>query len=344
MNHHLSDLILNHLLDGVLILDKEGTILYANKAAETLFSQPADELTGQHFGFPVAPNEVQQIELVRNGELLTVQTLASALPWNGQDACLLSIRDITDLVKVSQELEQQKQQLESANDELEQYASLASHDLKEPLRKIMLYTDMLLRKLPSSSQTDIHDQLAKIHNAAIRMRMLMNGIAEFAKTSKMADAFVTVNLNEVVENVLSDLEILIAETNATIRVEPLAAIEAVGVQMHQLFLNIISNALKYSKKEVAPVITVEQVEKEDYVEISITDNGIGFDSAYAEKVFQPFQRLRNGNKEGSGIGLTICKKIVEAHGGTISVKSKPGEGSRFHVRLAKTPQTVRSRA
>lgn len=336
MDHHLSDLIMNHLLDGVLIVDKEGTILYANKAVEKLFGQPAEKLTGQSFGFPVAPYEVQQIELFRNGELLTVQLLASVLPWKGQEACLLSMRDITDLVKVSQELEEQKLQLEESNSELEQYASLASHDLKEPLRKITLYADMLMQKLGTSSQPAIYQGLEKIHNASVRMRMLMNGIAEFALINKGSEEFTTVDLNAVVNDVLSDLEIMIAEVKATIQVEKLPTIQAVKIQMHQLFLNIVSNAIKYAKQGVAPLICVKHSEDETFVEISITDNGIGFDSVYAEKVFLPFQRLKSANKEGSGIGLTICKKIVEAHGGKIAVKSQPGQGTQFIFSLAKT--------
>ncbi|HET7897036.1 MAG TPA: ATP-binding protein [Flavisolibacter sp.] len=333
MNHHLPELILNHLLDGVLIVDKEGTILYANKTAEKLFSQPAEKLAGQSFGFPVAPGEVQQVELVKNGELATVQMLASALPWNGQDACLLSIRDITDLLKVSQELEQQKQQLESANSELEQYASLASHDLKEPLRKIMLYSEMLLEKLDTSPKTDIHKHLTKILDAAVRMRTLMNGIAEFAKTNNGSNDFTTVNLNEVVADVLTDLEMMMVEKQAKVTVGKLPTIQAVKVQMHQLFLNIISNAIKYAKPDTPPQIQIEQTQNNDGAEITITDNGIGFDSTHAEKVFQPFQRLRNVNDGGSGMGLAICKKIVEAHGGTIAVKSKAGDGSSFVFRL-----------
>lgn len=327
---------MNHLLDGVLIVDKEGTILYANKAAEKLFGQPAEKLTGQSFGFPVAPYEVQQIELFRNGELLIVQLLASVLPWKGQEASLLSIRDITDLVKVSQELEEQKQQLEENNSELEQYASLASHDLKEPLRKITLYSDMLMKNLETSSQPAIYQGLEKIHKASVRMRMLMNGIAEFALINKGSEEFTTVDLNGVVSDVLSDLEIMIAEMKAVIRVAPLPTIQAVKIQMHQLFLNILSNAIKYAKPGVAPFICMKQSETETFVEISISDNGIGFDSAYAEKVFLPFQRLKSGNKEGTGIGLTICKKIVEAHGGKIAVKSQPGQGTQFIFTLAKT--------
>lgn len=336
MNHHLSDLILDYLLDGVLIVNKEGQILYVNNAAEKLLGQPAEKLTGQSFGFPVAPNEVQQIELVRNGELLIVQLLASAIPWKGQDACVLSIRDITALVKASQELELQKQKLESTNDDLEQYASLASHDLKEPLRKITLYSEMLLHKLDTTSKENTQDLLNKIHDAAVRMRMLMNGIAEFAKTSKESFEFTAVDLNEVVKDVLCDLEIMIAETRAIIRVEELPTIRAVRIQMHQLFLNIISNAMKYAKQGVAPRITVKQLESNESVEICITDNGIGFDSAYAEKVFLPFHRLKDVAKEGSGIGLTICKKIVETHGGKIAVSSEPGQGSRFTFSLAKS--------
>ncbi|HJW17921.1 MAG TPA: ATP-binding protein [Flavisolibacter sp.] len=335
MNQELSDLILNHFLDSVLVVNEKGMILYANKAAEKLFSQPNEKITGQQFDLQVIPYEVQQLEYICNGEVLILQTLASVVSWNSQTAFLLSIRDVTGFGKATKELEKQKQQLETANNELEQYASLASHDLKEPLRKITIYADKLLKKAGTLTNAELQDQLEKIHNASIRMSMLMNGIAEFAKIKKGSDHFTSVDLNEVVNEVLSDLEIMIAETNTTLQVDELPTIQAYKIHMHQLFLNLISNAIKYSKKDIPPFISIKQSESKQRVEISITDNGIGFDSIYAEKVFLPFQRLNNGSSEGSGIGLTICKKIVEAHGGKIAVKSQPGTGTEFTLSLVK---------
>lgn len=336
MNHQLSEMILDSILDGVLIVDNEGKIIYANKAAEALFSQSALQLTGEYFGYPVSPFDVQEIELLRKGQILTVQMLASQIQWNGQNACLLSIRDITELKKATKKLEQQKEELQNLNEELEQYASLASHDLKEPVRKIILFTDRLLKYKSFGAVDEIKSDLFKIFGSAMRMKSLIGGIAEFAKSKNCTDSFQKVDLNEVLLDVLSDLEILIAEKNANIHFEDLPTIDAVKIQMHQLFLNIISNSIKYAKENVDPVIRIETEDLGDYVQIKIKDNGVGFDNQLAEKIFQPFQRLKAVNTDGSGIGLTICRKIVQVHRGEISVKSKPGNGAQFIFTLSRS--------
>jgi two-component system, LuxR family, sensor kinase FixL len=336
MHQPLAEIILNSILDGVLIVDKDGRIIYANKAAEGLFSQTAGQLTGEYFGFPVSPFDVQEIELFRNRQVLTVQMLATKIQWAEKNACLLSIRDITELKKATRELEQQKLHLEELNEELEQYASLASHDLKEPVRKIMLYSERLLNNLERQSVETTKAELSKILGSAVRMKALISGIADFARAGNKTIQYERVNLNEVLKDVLTDLELTIAEKQAKITHEDLPTIDAIKIQMHQLFLNIISNALKYSKDHESPVIRIEKEETPDHVRIRISDNGVGFENSLAEKVFQPFQRLKSANTEGSGIGLTICKKIVQAHGGKISVESVPGDGSQFIFTLARS--------
>lgn len=143
MNQHLSDVILENLLDGVLIIDTGGKIIYANQAAEKLFGKPPVELIGEHFGYPVA-HKVQEIQLISNRQIFIVEMLSAIIQWQGIEACLLSFHNITELKKVSKELERQKHRLQNSNLELKQYASMDSHDLKEPLRKIMRYTQKLL--------------------------------------------------------------------------------------------------------------------------------------------------------------------------------------------------------
>lgn len=329
MHSNPSDIILNNLLDGVLIVNKEGKIIYSNRAASKLFNRTAQDLVGQNFGFPVSPFEVQEIEIIRFNKVLTVQMLATAIKWDGEEACLLSLRDITELKDFTRQLELRKINLEKSNEELEHYASLASHDLKEPVRKILFYTDYLLNGDNLQSVDDIKKNLGKINDAAERMRSLLFGIAEYSRYSGGRMQFEVVDLNEVVKEVLKDLDVLIAEKNAKIHVEDLPTLEAIRIQMHQLFLNIISNAIKYSKKEVDPEIKVTHTDLDSILEITISDNGIGLDNRYSEKIFKPFQRLRPREYEGSGIGLAICKKIVETHGGNIWVKSTPDKGSDF---------------
>ncbi len=335
-----TDLILENLLDGVLIVDRNGIILLANKAAGHIFNQPADQLIGQPFGFPVTPFDIQEIEVVRREKILTIQMLASKLRWRDTDAYLLSLRDISKLKKVEHELHAERRKLELTNLENEQYASLASHDLKEPVRKILIYSDWLMNMHPSPPDQRILNRVEKIHKAARRMQSLMSGIAEYSRLTveKNSPVFVPVNLYSIVREVCHDLEIIIREKEAQITIDALPSITAIPVQMHQLFMNIISNALKYSKSDTRPHIRIDCRNSENFVEITISDNGIGFESRFAEQIFHPFNRLHSGDYEGSGIGLAICKKIVNLHGGTIRAKSIPGDGSVFIFTLRRIPE------
>lgn len=327
------EVILQSMIDGVLIVDHNGTILYSNPAAEKLFQRTTNELCGSSFGFPVLMHEANDISIVQNGRLKTYHMLATPILWNKEDACLLTLRDITELTSLSRELQEKKTRLEQTNLELEQYASLASHDLKEPIRKIVFYADRLLMK--ANLEEDVKSQITKINQAAERLRMLIAGIAEFSRVIKSEAPFITVDLNAVVKEILQDLDLSIAEKEAIITVTALPSVQAIPIQMHQLFLNLLSNALKYSRKEVAPKICVASEEDDEVVFISIVDNGVGFDEQFAEKIFEPFKRLHTKEVDGTGIGLAICKKIVEVHGGYIEVKSKIGEGSEFKFSLRK---------
>lgn len=168
------------------------------------------------------------------------------------------------------------------------------------------------------------------------MRVLISGIAEYSRYSEPGE-ITLVDLNEVIKEVINDLEITIAEKHAKIECDMLPTIEALRIQMHQLFMNLISNAIKYARNDSQPEINMTMSEEEVYVEIKAKDNGIGFDNNYADKDFQPFRRLHTEQVyDGTGIGLTICKKIVEAHGGEIQVHSTKGEGSEFILKLPKS--------
>jgi light-regulated signal transduction histidine kinase (bacteriophytochrome) len=334
MTPHLSDIIIESLRDGILIVNSAGEIIYSNKAAQDLFTKTAETLLGQPFGFPILPTEIQEIEIFRNGKIRIAQMLANRIHWNGQEAYLLSLRDISELKKISRELELQKISLEKSNKDLEQYAYFVSHDLKEPIRKIMVFSSRLLDNKSVIALPDVKDQIEKISRCGARMHSLVTGIAEYSGYSATQN-FAAVDLHEIVKGVLSDLEEQITEKNARLNVEVLPVVEANPIQMHQLFLNLISNAVKYAKDGLRPEVIIRHFNYDSYLEFSIIDNGIGFDTQYVDKIFEPFQRLHSNKFEGSGIGLAICKKIVEGHGGTIYAKSNPGQGSEFIFTLAK---------
>ncbi|RYG32319.1 MAG: PAS domain-containing sensor histidine kinase, partial [Chitinophagaceae bacterium] len=240
------------------------------------------------------------------------------------------------------ELAELNKKLVSMNDELQQFAYIASHDMQEPLRKIRVFSDILAKQTEKGSQTGRY--IDKINLAAERMTGLIHGLLEYSRTSDIRLRYEMVDLNIVLKNVLSDFELLISQKEAEVRVEDLPAIVAVPLQMNQLFYNLVGNSLKFTQDGVKPFIHIsffaineeimaslpELDRQREYVGISIADNGTGFDQIYASKIFTVFQRLNERDKFGGyGIGLALCKKVVEEHQGLISATSEAGRGARF---------------
>ena len=237
------------------------------------------------------------------------------------------------LTRLNSQLTENLQQLKSTNEELERFAYAASHDLQEPLRKIMLFSERLGSK---SRELDEEGQgfIQKILRASSRMQVLIKNILEFSKSSVHTDAFEETNLNHLVESVLSDLEVSIEQKQAVFVIEPLPVLRILPGQLRQLFQNLIINALKFSKESEAPEIRISAEKEGDFYLIYVRDNGIGFEQKYADQIFSLFSRLHSYDQfEGTGIGLSICKKIAEKHNGTIRAFSTPGEGATFVVGL-----------
>ncbi len=232
-------------------------------------------------------------------------------------------------------------ELESRNRELQEFAFAASHDLQEPLRKIQTFGDMLVKKFSESINATGQDYLTRMQNAAARMQNLVTSLLSYSRTTTRQEPFKLTPLRESVEEAISNLEVLIEKKGALVEVAELPTIEADRVQMVQLFQNLIGNALKFQRENVPPHVKIssqpeEKRERENRwgYEISVQDNGIGFDEAYLDKIFMPFQRLHGRSEFGGvGMGLAIAKKIAERHGGQISAKSAPGKGATFVVTL-----------
>ena len=258
-----------------------------------------------------------------------------------------SIRDITEQRQIEEALKNKVEELFRSNRELEEFAYIASHDLQEPLRKITTFSDRLAEKYKDVLTSEGEMYLQRIVASAGNMRSLINDLLEFSRISKTESQFQTIGLNDVLKSVLHDFEVPIDESKAIVNIDTLPEIMAIPSQMKQLFGNIISNAIKFRKPGVQPLIDVTSSrltteEKNDYglqphytyYRIQITDNGIGFENEYALRIFQVFQRL-HGRSEypGTGIGLAICKKIVECHNGQICAKNVDGKGARFIIIL-----------
>ncbi len=357
-----------------IAVNKEGIVTLINSAGCKILGYNESELIGKNWmQYLVPPDARERSEKIiaevysnqddtmkeyenhiftKNGERRIILWKITALK-NEQGEVIATLRsgeDITEkkaqqdqIYRAHEELKDYSLRLQQSNEELEQFAYISSHDLQEPLRKIQSFGDRLKQK-----ETQISDQgkeyIDRMLNAASRMQNLINDLLAFSRVTSKAKPFEKTDLNYVLKGVLSDLEIAIEKANAKIEImTQLPTIDADPTQMRQVFQNLISNAIKFRQEDVAPVIRifnrmVESTNKGEegkkLLEISIEDNGIGFDEKYTDRIFNIFQRLEGQKYEGSGIGLAICKKIAVRHGGNITAKSEIGKGSTFIINLA----------
>jgi PAS domain S-box-containing protein len=349
---------------AILLLDEEGHILNWNKGAERIKGYSEKEILGKSFSIfylkedrktklPQRLINEARVEgrathegwrLRKDGTRFWGSVVITAL--HDDDDKVIGFtkvtRDLTEKKLAEDQLRQYARDLEFKNEELEQYAFVASHDLQEPLRKIRTYADLLGRNL--SDKATVRKSLDKINSSATRMVTLINDVLKYAQLSKTDAIFHVVDLNKVLENVKEDLDLIIEEKKVKIIASNLPLVQGISVQMYQLFSNLIGNSIKFSDKNPVIEITSENVAREEvkrhpqlntllnYQKITFKDNGIGFKPEYSEQIFKLFKQLI-GPRHGTGIGLAICKKIVENHHGIISVTSVPNKGTVFTVYL-----------
>jgi light-regulated signal transduction histidine kinase (bacteriophytochrome) len=264
-----------------------------------------------------------------------------------EDGITASFHNITHIKKYEVELKENIERLQQSNNELEQYAYIASHDLQEPLRKIRTYGSYLKKQEFHKLDTSGKKHLEKMIDAAERMSTLITDILGFSSL-KRERKFVDTDLNVILENVITDLDLLIQEKGASIHHDTLPIIEAIPLQINQLFYNLLNNALKFSRDQVPPVINITcRIITEDELgsyelslnqtaccEIILSDNGMGFKQEYSEQIFGLFRRLHNKlDYPGSGIGLSLCRKVVANHNGKIFARSNENEGASFIIIL-----------
>jgi len=226
-------------------------------------------------------------------------------------------------------------ELERTMKELSDFTYIASHDLQEPLRKITTFGDRLMHKYESALGSEGLDYLQRMQKSAERMSALIEALLDFSLITTDTRPFETVDLKEVLDDVLSDLELQIETSEGIVEVKPLPRIEADRIQMGQLFQNLISNGLKYHREGVPPQVKIMgEMVQDNLLEIRVEDNGIGFDEKYLSRIFKPFERLHGiGIFEGTGMGLSICQKIVSFHKGSITAQSVLAKGSTFIIKL-----------
>lgn len=251
---------------------------------------------------------------------------------------LLAIEDITQRRLTEWRLAEQRLELERSNAALDEFASVASHDLQEPLRKILSFGDMLSTSAGPVLDASSKAHLARMLSSAMRMRTLISDLLMYSQVSTRAHSFVATDLDVIAREVIGDLEATIADAGGRVEVGALPVIDADPLQMRQLLQNLIGNALKYRRNDTPPIVTLSAAKSNSRTcTITVADNGIGFNDNHKEKIFRMFMRLHGRSKyEGSGIGLAICRKIVERHRGSITATSTAGSGATFTVTLPVT--------
>ena len=344
-------ILIEKFSEGALSITPDGLISYCNDSFSKLANIPAKNITGTYIKSYFDVQEVfedlledaekgtakREVMLNIGGRRFPVNISFTSLAPT-VDAIGVVITDLTEkkqheetLLRNQQELELKVNELHATNTSLEQFIHVISHDLKEPLRKILMY----ISRLDATAYAPENNPVGVIKSSAIRLNSLVDDLVKYAFSS-VKDDMEPIDLNKVLKEVKDDLEISIAENNATLIIEELPVITGTSVQMRQVFSNLIANSIKYSKKDIAPQITIDyEIANESdkfYYKVNIRDNGIGMDKAHLSKIFTIFQRLHMRNEySGNGIGLAICKKIMENHSGRIEVQSIPGNGSVFSL-------------
>lgn len=354
--------MLNSAGEGIYALDTQGRITFVNPATALITGWTPEEMIGRwegeifrhdsNFldGSPTTDRSRTEGQLFyrKDGSTFPVEySCAPITECELQIGTVVVFKDITERKRAEETLSRKAAELARSNAELEQFAYVASHDLQEPLRKIQAFGERLKAKVDAVGLQDGRDYLDRMQGAAARMSTLISDLLTFSRVISASQPFVPVDLNSIVKGVLSDLEVRIEQTKARVEVSALPTIEADPLQMRQLLQNLIGNAMKFQPANAQPVIRIDaqiiknpfagSPDEDPYAEqcaISVQDNGIGFDEKYSEKIFAVFQRLHGRTEyEGTGVGLAVCRRISDRHGGTIQANSKSGEGARFVVTL-----------
>jgi len=355
-NEEWFQLLLTNVIDyAIFVIDPDGAISSWNAGAERMMGYRADEILGKPFHILFIPDlesfnkfiremkvaaEVGHAEdegwrIRRDGSRFWANSVLTAL--RGDDGTLIGygkvMRDLTERKHAEETLAQKNEELARSNRELEQFAYVASHDLQEPLRMVASYVQLLAKRYQGTLSKEADEFIGYAVDGATRMQQLINDLLMFSRVGTRGVELRPVSMEATLNTVISGLQILIRETGATITHDPLPTVCGDPTQLGQLLQNLIGNAVKFRGPEAPHVHITATREGEDW-RFSVRDNGIGIDPQYHDRIFVIFQRLHaRGEYQGTGIGLAVCKKIVERHGGKIWVDSSVGNGTTFNFTL-----------
>ncbi|MDH5763603.1 MAG: ATP-binding protein [Nitrospinota bacterium] len=361
-----NELLLQSAGDGIIGVDLKGNIIFFNPAARRMLGYTQKELLGRSFhstilhsypdGTPYNKKTSPLRKALTNSACYRQSdevfwrkglsffpvdyTCTPILDQQKVKGAMIIFKNISDQIRAQQALQRYTQELKESQKNLEDFTTIASHDLREPLRKIINYGDILEKQMQPHLNEKGKDYLRRMTQASQHLDQLIAHLLEFSKAGIKSLKIEEVNLNSIIVEVNYYLEVLIAKTQAEIKILPESngfrpIIEADWNQMYQLFQNLISNSIKFQKPGIPPEVNIKlNALDQNFINIHIQDNGIGFDESKTEKIFKPFERLHGKNEyEGTGMGLSICEKIVTRHGGKINVISQPQQGSTFVITL-----------
>jgi PAS domain S-box-containing protein len=366
---HSYRVFIEQMTEGAITLNQSGVILYCNSALAKILNQPLSKVIGCRFiDFIIEEfrpqfinsfhegwkeNVKMEVELLPSHNPVPVQLSLNVLELDREMTLSVIVTDLSFQKQTERELKAKNQQLEtlnislaSSNHDLQQFASIASHDLQEPLRKIQVFSKFLKDKALHELSDSSRIYLEKIIKSSHRMKTLIVDILTYSRLSSNESNIEPIDLTQLFNEIMDDFELKISEQNADITIKPLPVIEGNKGQLRQVFYNLLSNALKFVTPGNSPKVIVENKRinstelgislsnEKDYCCISIRDNGIGFDQKYSSSIFNLFEKLNpKSSFEGSGIGLSIAKKIIDKHHGLIIVNSEVGTGTEFNLLL-----------
>ncbi|HVZ29446.1 MAG TPA: ATP-binding protein, partial [Asticcacaulis sp.] len=360
---------LGNVMDGVMTLDENRRIESVNAACTAIFGYTPEELVGQdvrvlmaesykpeHEAFFASTQHMNDAEVAgasireaqakhKDGTHFPVQVAVSAFTIEGKRYYSSIIRDITKTKQVEDSRQRLLSRLTESNTELERFAYVASHDMQEPLRMVLNFSQIIAKDYGERLDDEGKEYLKIVGDSALRMRDMVQDLLEYARLGREGVSFATVDLNLELAHVEENLGALIRDADAVITSDALPMINGNAVQLMRLLQNLIANAIKYQPVGRQPVIHVGVVDGGDQWQVTVSDNGLGIEKAFIEQVFEPFRRLHNWDAiRGTGLGLSVCRKIVENHGGRIWATSDYGRGSTFHFTLAKSGQGAQGSA
>jgi PAS domain S-box-containing protein len=343
---------------AIFMLDPEGYITSWNDGAQRIKGYTAEEIIGKHFsifytkedldnGKPsmelevakaVGKYEEEGVRLRKDGTKIWVNVIITAVYSEEHELIGFAkvTRDLSERKEAEEALVEKNRELVHSNSELEQFAYVASHDLKEPLRMVSSYVQLLSKRLETRLDEESKEYIQFAMEGAQRMNVLISDLLEYSRVGRMYKLDQKVDLNEAIDTVEKNLRTFIQESGATINHQQLPTVLSAQVYMVQLFQNLINNSIKFARIDVAPEIDITVSDYQGFWLFIVRDNGIGFDQKHADRIFIIFQRLHErGSHPGTGIGLAICKKIIEIHGGRIWAESEIGVGTKFLFTLPK---------